>query len=578
MPGQFKKPFPLPEEPGEKAARASFIAGQDTVEPPAVRPSAARGPFSTFPPPGYVQGRHGRYGVPGAQQTNQLFPGADAFHMPGQGFSGMGASGQTDLPTGNSLFPVPQTPGQLFPLAGGPAVMPGMGGIATPNPAWSGRPGAGSDFSQKEAPSSQKNKSQRRQKKRRVPIWARIVIGFLTFLLLLGGGSFWYYQANIAPFLNSVTGQTFTRAPGEEDPNASISGSILSGPRINILLLGSDTDEKPVWGGHSFLAQTVIVVTVDPASHSVGMLSIPRDYWINIPGYGMDKLDTAFSHGGSLGQNNNMSGVSEVVLTLDRDFGIPINAFSWVGLNGFIKVIDTVGGVDVNVMHPIVDDSYPDDIGTSGKAQFGYKRLYIPDGPQHLDGPTALEYVRSRHSTNDFDRSARQQQVLSALKLKLNGAEIISQLPQLMNDLKGYVYTSLKINQLLDLGNFARGLDPNKIQHLTLGGSLYTSPETIQTPYGTVDALQPKCDAIVPAINAFLHIHTAKCNISANAGEHPGIALATPATPGGVAPASSSNSLADASGPVFANPLGDLFGLRDLIDLVSMVVLDSPQA
>ena len=576
MSGQFKKPFPLPEGSGEKADQASFIASQDTVEPPAVRPSAAHGSSSAFPPPGYVQGRHSRYDVPGVQQANPLFPSAGAFHTPGQGFSGMGVSGQTGLPAGNSLFPLPQTPGQLFPQASGPAVVPGMGSIATPNSVWSIQPGASSDFLQKEASSSQKGK--KRKKKRRVPIWARVVIGLLTFLLLLGGGGFWYYQANIAPFLNSVTGQTFTRAPGEEDPNANISGSILSGPRINILLLGSDTDEKPVWGGHSFLAQTVIVVTVDPASHSVGMLSIPRDYWINIPGYGMDKLDTAFSHGGSLGQNNNMSGVSEVVLTLDRDFGIPINAFGWVGLNGFIKVIDTVGGVDVNVMHPIVDDSYPDDIGTSGKAQFGYKRLYIPDGPQHLDGPTALEYVRSRHSTNDFDRSARQQQVLSALKLKLNGAEIISQLPQLMNDLKGYVYTSLKINQLLDLGNFARGLDPNKIQHLTLGGSLYTSPETIQTPYGAVDALQPKCDAIVPAINTFLHIHTATCNITAQADEQTGVALTTPAAPGRVAPAVSSNSLANASGPVFANPLGDLFGLRDLIDLVSMVVLDSPQA
>ncbi len=578
MPGQFKRPFPLPEGSGEKADQTSFIAGQDTIESPAVGPSAiASNSSHAFPPSSYVQGRYSQYGASGVQQTNQLLPGAGAFSTPGQGFSGAGISGQTGVPARTSLFPAPQTPNRPFSQVGGPAVMPGMGSVVTPNPAWSGQPGVLGAFPKQDSASPQKSKSKRR-KKRRVPIWARVVIGLLTFLLLLGGGGFWYYQTNIAPFLNSVTGQTFTRAPGEEDPNASISGNILSGPRINILLLGSDTDEKPVWGGHSFLAQTVIVVTIDPASHSVGMLSIPRDYWVNIPGYGMDKLDTAFAHGGSLGRNNNMSGVSEVVLTLDRDFGIPINAFGWVGLNGFIKVIDTVGGVDVNVMHPIVDDSYPDDIGTTGRAQFGYKRLYIPDGPQHLDGPTALEYVRSRHSTSDFDRSARQQQVLSALKLKLNGAELIGQLPQLMSDLKGYVYTSLKINQLLDLGNFARGLDANKIQHLTLGGSLYTAPVAIPTPYGTEDALQPKCEAIVPAINAFLHIHTAKCNITANADEDAGLAQASSSVSNSRAQGLGNGLLIDASGPGFSNPLNDLFGLRDLIDLVSMVVLDSPQA
>ncbi len=72
------------------------------------------------------------------------------------------------------------------------------------------------------------------------------------------------------------------------------------------------------------------------------MLSIPRDYYVDIPGYGMDKLDTAFAHGGSI--NNNMSGVGTVAATLDRDFGTKINFYAWVGLQGFIQV--TSGGID----------------------------------------------------------------------------------------------------------------------------------------------------------------------------------------------------------------------------------------
>lgn len=589
MSGQFKKPFSNPEKKPE-AAPSAFITEQDTVEEPAIKRPA---PPMTMPPQGYVQGRHGQYG---AQPPNQLFP--NAFGQPGRTSPGAGSFGQAGPPAMSAPFASPQTPRPPVGMPGAPFNGPGMGNAQTPNPAWRNQPGLPGEPQKKEALSASKDKRKKGKKKRRVPIWARVVIGLLTFLLLLGGGGFWYYQANVAPFLNSATGKTFMRpSDGNTSTNSSTnsSGGVLSGPRTNILLLGSDTDEKPIWGGHSFLAQTVIIVTIDPSSHEVGMLSIPRDYWIPIPGYGMDKLDTSFAHGGSLGQNNDMSGVTEVVKTLDQDFGIPIDAFGWVGLNGFIKIIDTVGGVDVNVMHPVVDDTYPDDVGTTGAAQNNYKRLYIPDGPQHLDGPTALEYVRSRHSTTDFDRSARQQQVLSAMRLKLDNAGIVGQLPQIIGDLNGYVYTSLHLNELLDLGNFARGLDANKIEHLTLGGSLYTSPEIIHTPYGDEDALKPNCATIVPKINEFLHITTGKCDIYGDADGNTGVAAAQPAAtrpqpasaspaaplasvstaPG--APAPGGISLADASSSAPASSLSDLFGLRDLLDLVSMVVLDSPQ-
>src|SRR6202011_4172545 len=92
------------------------------------------------------------------------------------------------------------------------------------------------------------------------------------------------------------------------------SGGILSGKRINILLLGSDTDQKFQNG---YLAQTDIVVTIDPATKSVGMLSIPRDLFINVPGYGMMKLDEAFYYGQTY---NNGNGVSLSRLTISQDF------------------------------------------------------------------------------------------------------------------------------------------------------------------------------------------------------------------------------------------------------------------
>jgi LCP family protein required for cell wall assembly len=104
-----------------------------------------------------------------------------------------------------------------------------------------------------------------------------------------------------------------------------------------------------------------------------------------------------------------LHGFAHTVATIEQDFHIPINAYAWVGLDGFIKVIDTLGGVDIDVLHPIVDDTYPADI-TSPNNPYDYQRVFIPPGPQHLDGETVLEYVRSRHSDllGDVGRTARQ--------------------------------------------------------------------------------------------------------------------------------------------------------------------------
>lgn len=592
MGNQFKKPFPNPEKRAGNVSPSSSIPEQDTIESRAVNsPTAPNMP----PQQGYVQGRHGQYG---ARSTGQLFSG------PGQPGSFPQQGGPTlNSPFGNQAgnmplnppFAAPRTPpmgnaplsssGAPGDSTGSPVSMFGMGSpVYTPNPAWSNRRPLTSEM-KKDLVSP--GKSKKRKKKRKVPIWARVVIGFLTFMLLLAGGGFWYYQTNYASVVGSVTSQQFTRKSGDGDPNVGKPSNILDWKqRANILLLGSDTDEKPVWGGSSFLAQTVIVVSIDPTTHEVDMLSIPRDYWINIPGYGMDKLDTAFSHGGSI--NNNMSGVGEVSLTLKQDFGIEINYYAWVGLNGFISVIDTVGGVDVNVTHPVVDDTYPDDVGTHGSSQSNYKRVYIPDGPQHLDGPTALEYVRSRHSTTDFDRSTRQQQVLSALKLKLDNAGIIGQLPSIANDLKGSVKTSLSPTQAIELVNFARGVDQSKIHRLTLGGSKYTSSINVTTASGAKEnALQPKCDAVIDSINSFLHMNSAVCNIAAssnNGYQSPLVSVPGGSTTGSLAStAASTSSLAEADTASWQEDLGNfsfsnLFGMRPIIDLMSLVVLDSPRA
>ena len=417
----------------------------------------------------------------------------------------------------------------------------------------------------------------KRKKKRRVPIWARVVIGFLVTLIVIGAGGFTYYQINFAAPVNTIVGQQVARAKNEGDPNSNLTGGILTGPRVNILLLGSDTDQK--FQG-TYIAQTDIVVTIDPSSKTVGMLSIPRDFFIPVPGYGMHKLDEAYGLGG----------VALSRQTIEQDFGIPINYYAWVGLDGFIKVINEVGGVDVDVQHPIVDDNYPDDVGKMANDPYAVKRLYLSPGPQHLDGPTALEYVRSRHAdlVGDFGRSVRQQQVLGALKTKLANPDIFNKLSSIANDLQGFLKTDMQLPDILKLMNFARSLDLNKIDKLTLGPP-YSSGG--KAPAGGNDAgadvVIPNCAQIIPAIQKMLQLGSnAACNVTDNSGGG-NTTLPLAYTTGKIstqayAPTSSAANVSgllsllgdNASGST-GNPT-DLFGIQGLLDLMLMGIFESP--
>jgi len=423
------------------------------------------------------------------------------------------------------------------------------------------------------------------RKKRRFPNWARIAVSVFLLLLIVVGGLAGYYYYNFSAPVSHIVGQQVTRLKGDEDPNANRNGAdILSGPRINILLLGSDTDQKftNADGSHNYLAQSDIVVTIDPASKSVGMLSIPRDFWIRV-GNGMHKLDEAYSLGGPAVGTGAYSpgGVALSRLTIFQDFGIPINYYAWVGLDGFVKVIDTVGGVDVDVLHPITDDNYPDDVGNNTGDIYAYKRLYIPPGPQHLSGPEALEYVRSRHAdlVGDFGRSARQQQVLSALKTKLNNPDIVSKLPAIANDLNGYVKTDMQLSDVFKLMNFARSLNSNSINRVILGPPYSSDGNTTDGQ----SVVFPDCGKIVPVIAQMFALgDKAACNIQANSSNN---ALASASQPSSTNNNSANtNSLQAMSQMASASTLNlsggsdNLSGFHSLLDLMFTVALESPQA
>ena len=230
---------------------------------------------------------------------------------------------------------------------------------------------------------------------------------------------------------------------------------------FTVLLLGSDDDSKFL--GDHVLTQSMILVRVIPSTKQVIMLSIPRDLWVEQATGGFYKIDGAWSFGGA----------KAAIATVQNNFGVHVNYYVWIGLLGLIRVIDAIGGIDVVTSNPVLDDYYPLDINTS--SPYGYARIAVMGGPQHLDGTHALQYVRSRHNDlqSDFGRSRRQQQVLLAIRQKAKELAP-ADLPELVKAIGGEIKTNLSVEQVGALLPVASSFDnPDAITQFVLS-SPYT--------------------------------------------------------------------------------------------------------
>ncbi|GHO89624.1 hypothetical protein KSZ_76300 [Dictyobacter formicarum] len=342
---------------------------------------------------------------------------------------------------------------------------------------------------------------------RNIPIWARVAIGIMAFLIITGGSAFAYYQINFANSVNDITGNSALHdLNGKHKPSPQPVNTDPLTQRTNILLLGSDTDGKgnDVATGTP-LAQTVIIITIDPKTKYVGMLSIPRDMQVSdqILG-GQAKIDQVFENGwkGSSTKEKAQRAAGHTMDVIEENYGIHIDHYAWVGLQGFIKVIDTIGGVDIDAMRPVVDDAYPDDTNKSPNA-YNYKRLDIAPGPQHFDGLGALEYVRSRHADlgGDFGRTQRQQQVLSQIKVKLSGTDIVTKAPMILSDLDGFLLTDMSVSQLATFAQLAKSVDVNKVDRVS-----FTQGYSSLITTNNLGNFAPNCPAIEAKIHAMFGI------------------------------------------------------------------------
>lgn len=320
---------------------------------------------------------------------------------------------------------------------------------------------------------------------------ALIVLGFL----FAGAGGAGAYFAPVVAAAFQATSQHVDVHPPKPSakPSQPAPGTPAATPApgsagaFTVLLLGSDNDGKEEWGNGQYLTQSMILARVDPAHQTVAMVSIPRDFYLplysNGHPAGQGKIMEAFSIGGAEAAEE----------TVETNFNVKIDNYVWIGLAGLIKLIDMVGGVDVVPTNPVMDDYYPADVGTENP--YGYHRVAVMPGSQHMNGSQAMEYVRSRHSdpNGDLGRSERQQQVLVALKEKakdLNPAD----LPDLTATFKGELSTDIDIGRVRQLLPVASHISNGNITQVVLNG--YATDSTIETAQGSEDILIPDIGAV----------------------------------------------------------------------------------
>jgi len=216
--------------------------------------------------------------------------------------------------------------------------------------------------------------------------------------------------------------------------------------RINILILGIGGKG---WDG-PYLSDTIMVASVDPHSKTVALLSVPRDLYVKIPGYYWSKINAA----DALAEDQKAgSGPLLTQAVVEHILDIPIHYYIRVDFAGFQQAVNTVGGVDIAVKKNLYDPYYPGTV------------VNIKAGTQHMNGALALEYARSRETTSDFDRAARQQQILEALRQKAFSLQTLTnpaKIAGLIDAFGDNVLTDLQLSEMKKLEQILQTIDTSK--------------------------------------------------------------------------------------------------------------------
>jgi polyisoprenyl-teichoic acid--peptidoglycan teichoic acid transferase len=326
------------------------------------------------------------------------------------------------------------------------------------------------------------NSHDRREPPRiQLPLWALAILGSLLIIIVMIS-VVWLFRT-VRDIAAATTTDTLEFIlPDEENSSAEINVSdqeqetveeplpviVLeeieswSGEeRINFLFLGVDQRCNEDGPTHT---DSIIIATVDPVSMSAALLSLPRDLWVEIPGFGVDRVNQAYYFGQAYEYPG--GGQALAMETVEALLGIPVDYYVTVNFQGFVNAVDLIGGIQLNVPEAIDDPDYPDNC-------YGYDPFSIEEGFQRLNGQTALKYARTRATFGgDVDRAQRQQHVLLAVRdqiLNLNQLpRLFIQAPQLWRTFQDNLDTNLALEDALELALLVQEIPPENIKTAVL--------------------------------------------------------------------------------------------------------------
>jgi LCP family protein required for cell wall assembly len=343
-------------------------------------------------------------------------------------------------------------------------------------------------------------------------LWGLLVI----FLITLSATVYLTYTvvrgATASQFgLSNPSGLSLTEvAAGQPDVNINTPLQEGNGPvpipwdganRVTILVMGLDLRDYE--GEGPSRTDTMMLLTMDPVSRTAGLFSIPRDLWVNIPGFDYGKINTAYYLGDLYDTEGGGPGLA--IKTVEELLGVDINYYAQVDFTAFENFINEIGGVDVEVPYEISVDP----IGPHNTATLG-------EGTQHLDGPTALAYARNRETFGgDFDRADRQQQVVMGIFDQITSLgtlpTLIANAPTIYNNLRNGIHTNLNLKEAISLAwtgsqvpreNIKKGIiGPNEV-------SMSMSPDGMDILLPDMDAVRAVRDQVFATTSGIAPVAT----------------------------------------------------------------------
>lgn len=267
--------------------------------------------------------------------------------------------------------------------------------------------------------------------KKRTFLWSMLAVGLVILSLTA------YYGYSIYRFMNNISTSTTTAGGNPKNKNSAVDWQ--GKDRINIAIFGVDTRGQQT----SPHTDTIMIVSIDPVQKKAALLSVMRDTYYRIPGYGEEKINAAHAIGGP-----------DLAVKTVEDL-LKINIPYWVRTDfvGFEQIVNELGGVDINVEKDLV---YHDD---------GIYDINLKKGYQHLDGKQALGYVRFRHDAeSDYGRTQRQRKFLLAVAEKLKSTGSLIRLPSILNAVQPYLATNMTPSEMVQLGKLGLSLDMSAVQ------------------------------------------------------------------------------------------------------------------